>query len=997
MAMPNPMAATEPAIYDTTEEHEVLANIFETLVTVDSQGNLAPKLCERWTMQDGGGAMELHLRRGVLFSDGSALNAAAAKSALERSIRLSRDVLPAAFTAVEGVSDFLDGKASAVSGIEAASDDVLRIRLVHPVPILPSLLTDGRTAIAAAGAGAGPPLGTGPFQLASHTSEATVLERNPRYWRTPGPPLDRIEFRASLAPAEIAEGIRTGRLDVARDLLPQDLETLLREPRLRGGLVETIKKNAYFAVFHQASPAGSNPALRGALAGLARTQNFVWGALGRFALPATGVIPPGILGHDPGRRQPHLPREKALEMIRSAGFTGPVRLRAVVHPILQNQYAALTQALLRLWSDVGVEVEVAATAMPAYLDAWNAASGVDLLIGRWIADYDDPDNFTHNLFHSVNGRLRTYFSSPEMDQLLDEARAEPRAAAREALYRRIEHSLLDPGILVPLFHDVAYRIASPAVRGIQLHTTAPYVNYAELGKASATSPVEATDHGIGGGILHVPIQGVVRSLDISLTSTVEQADVLPSVYETLTWAIEGTRIVPWLASEVLMENGGSRFRIRLQSGVRFHDGRRLTARDVRHSWERLLLSPACESRYVLSVIRGAGRLLDGTASDLAGFHILSPTEFVVDLDNPVPFFPAMISYAATAIVPEGTATIGSSPREGAIGTGAFRVVSFEPGRRLELERNPHYWRADRPRADGMVFHLGMPPDEVRNEFLAGRLSIARDLLPADAEAFRHDPRFASGYRESPRLTTYIVTFSTRRGPLRDVETRRAVLRALNTAGLVRRTLGRLAIPAHGLIPPGLLGYSATSSDSGRRASGDSSPSDSSVEATVSRETVDLAAAVHPIFFGEFANYFKELNGAFREIGYRLRPVNQTMAEYLKLSDAGDADVDVGRWTADYPDTDTFTYGCLHTSSGAYRNYVGSPELDRLAEQGRVETDPRVRQSVYRQIEELIARDALILPLFHDQVYCFARPEVQGLTTIGQSNATIPYEDLWIRR
>ena len=132
-------------------------------------------------------------------------------------------------------------------------------------------------------------------------------------------------------------------------------------------------------------------------------------------------------------------------------------------------------------------------------------------------------------------------------------------------------------------------------------------------------------------------------------------------------------------------------------------------------------------------------------------------------------------------------------------------------------------------------------------------------------------------------------------------------------------------------------------------------------------------------------------------GIRLRPVNQTMAEYLKLSDAGDADVDVGRWTADYPDTDTFMYGCLHTSSGAYRNYVGSPELDRLAEQGRVETDPRVRQSVYRQIEELIARDALILPLFHDQVYCFARPEVQGLTTIGQSNATIPYEDLWIRR
>ena len=69
----------------------------------------------------------------------------------------------------------------------------------------------------------------------------------------------------------------------------------------------------------------------------------------------------------------------------------------------------------------------------------------------------------------------------------------------------------------------------------------------------------------------------------------------------------------------------------------------------------------------------------------------------------------------------------------------------------------------------------------------------------------------------------------------------------------------------------------------------------------------------------------------------------------------------------------------------------------MAEQARAETDPRLRHTLYRQAEEMLARDALILPLFHDQVYCFARPEVHGLTTIGQSNTTIPFEDLWIRR
>jgi ABC-type transport system substrate-binding protein len=996
VAMPSPIAATEPSVYETTEEHEVLANVFETLVTTDPQGTLAPCLAERWALEDEARSVRLNLRQGVAFSDGQPMTAAAVKRALERSIRLSREVLPAAFEAIEGIDDYLDRKADGVSGIRAVSENEILLRLARPIPILPSMLTDGRTSIALEDTEA-KPVGTGPFRTAHHAPDRIVLERNPRYWRAPGARIDRIEFRASLPPAAIAQGLRDGALDVARDLLPGDLETVLRDPRFRNGLVETPKKNTYFAVFNTSRPAGANADLRLAMAAVARVQDFVWGALGRFALPATGILPPGVLGHDPGRRQPHLPQEKAAEMIRAAGLARPVKLRASVHPILQNQYGALTQSLFRLWSEIGVEVEVVTGTMKDYLDAWSESGEIDVLIGRWIADYDDPNNFTHNLFHSGTGRLRSYFCSPETDRILEEARTEARPAARETLYRKFEHALLDTGVFVPLFHDVDYRIANPAVRGIQLHALAPFVNYADLGKAEASAVAAPVEKTLGGGMLHVPIQGVVRSLDPSLTVTVEQADALPAVFETLTWAVEGTRIMPLLASEILMENGGARYRFRLQPGVRFHNGRRLTARDVRHSWERLLLNRESESRWVLSVIQGARKLLEGKGTDLSGFHIVSPGEFFVDLEKPVPFFPAMISYAATAIVPEGTGAIGSNAREAAIGTGPYRVVSFEPGRRLELERNPNYWRAGRPRSEGIVFHFGVPPEEIRDEFLAGRLTIARDLLPADAEAFRHDPRFASGYRESPRLTTYFVSFSNRRGPFRDADARRNLARVVNVAGLVRRTLGRLAIPAHGLIPPGLLGYSAAGPSSGAGLSGAGGPRDSSIEATVSREFVEVTAAVHPVFFGEFSNFYRELADAFREVGYRIRPANRTMAEYLKHSDVGDVDLDIGRWTADYPDSDTFLFGALHSDSGAFRNIVASPEIDRLAEQARVETDPRVRHSLYREAEEVIAREALLLPLFHDQVYCFARPEVAGLTTIGQSNAVIPYEDLWIRR
>jgi len=997
VAVANPIAATEPGTYETNEEHEVLANVFDTLVTTDSEGNLAPSLCERWALEDDARTVRLHLRKGVVFSDGAPLSASAVKASLERSIRLSRNQMPAAFVAILGVPEYLEGKAGEVSGITAPGTHEIEIRLRDPLPIFPSLLSDPRTGIAAVGPeenGTAAVLGTGPFRKLSQDPDRVVLERNPRCWKEP-PRLDRIEFRLSLPAAAIAEGLRSGELDLARDLLPQDLDSILREPRFRTGLVETPKKNTYFVLFRTGSAAGSNASLRRALASSVRTQDFVWGTLGRFAMPATGLLPPGILGHDPGRRQSHLSEEKAIEMIRSLGPPPPVRLRASVHPTLQNQYGALTDTLFRIWARLGVEVEVVTKTMPEFLESWHRNKDIDLVLTRWIADYDDPDNFTFTLFHSGNGRLRSYFASPETDRILEEARSEAGPAAREDLYRKFEHVLLDSAILVPLFHDVDYRVASANVRGLQLRSIAPYVNYAEVGKAQAQAVRAVSERPAGGGILNVPIAGVVRSFDSALSATAEESEVIATVFETLTWAVEGTRIVPWLASEVSMEKNGTRFRFRLRPGVRFHDGRHLTARDVRHSFERLLASPQNATRGLLSPIRGATRLLEGASTDLEGFHIVSRTEFFIDLERPVSFFPALLSYTPTAIVPEGTGVIGPSVREGAVGTGPFRLVSFEPGRRLELERNPHYWREGYPRSEGIVFRFGASPEEIRDEFLAGRLSLASDLLPADAESFRHDPRFASGYRESPRLTTYYLAFNRHRGVLTDVELRRSLLRAVDVAGFVRKTLGRLAIPAHGLIPPGLLGYSASGPGSGAGASGTAAAPEA--QATVAREIVELSAAVHPVFYGEFSAFARELTEAFREIGFLIRPMNKTMAEYMELSRSGETDLNVSRWNADYPDADTFVYGLLHSEAGFLGRYAGSPALDQLADRGRAETDPRVRHSIYRQVEETIAREALLLPLFHDQVYCFARPEVEGLATVSQGNPSVAYENLRIRR
>src|SRR5206468_1013658 len=123
-----------------------------------------------------------------------------------------------AFIPIVGVADYLDGTASEVSGITTSSEEEIEIRLVEALPIYPALLTDGRTSIALETAAVdGMPadvLGTGPFRIAVRASDRAVLERNDRY-RGNNSVLDRLEFRASLSASAIAEGLRSGQIDLA--------------------------------------------------------------------------------------------------------------------------------------------------------------------------------------------------------------------------------------------------------------------------------------------------------------------------------------------------------------------------------------------------------------------------------------------------------------------------------------------------------------------------------------------------------------------------------------------------------------------------------------------------------------------------------------------------------------------------------------------------------------------------------------------------------------
>ena len=233
--------------------------------------------------------------------------------------------------------------------------------------------------------------------------------------------------------------------------------------------------------------------------------------------------------------------------------------------------------------------------------------------------------------------------------------------------------------------------------------------------------------------------------------------------------------------------------------------------------------------------------------------------------------------------------------------------------------------------------------------------------------------------------TYLVAFNTKRGPLADRELRRAWSRRWTC----RRSSVRPRTAGHSGPGPHPAGAARTCRRIGPRAGGLAPGA-----ATRPPGEIELTASVNPLFFDSLAALADELWRAWAKLGVKVRVVNRTIDEMAEAAKKGSVDLDLGRWIADYPDPDTFACQ-LHSEWGFLGRMCTAPEVDRLVERARVETEPAVRHALYREVEEIIARESLLIPLFHEQAYRFARPEVEGLS-VAFGIPTVAYEKLRLR-
>ncbi|MCH7738419.1 MAG: peptide ABC transporter substrate-binding protein, partial [Chloroflexi bacterium] len=410
---------------------------------------------------------------------------------------------------------------------------------------------------------------------------------------------------------------------------------------------------------------------------------------------------------------------------------------------------------------------------------------------------------------------------------------------------------------------------------------------------------------------------------------------------------------------------GTTTTFRLRPNAKFHDGRTVTAGDIKWSLERAA-DPATEAftaSVFLGDIVGVEQRLSGAATEISGVRVIDERTLTITIDAPKAYFLSKLTYPVSFVLDRQNVESDRNWIFEPNGTGPFKLAEYIPGEVLRLIRFDDY-------------HLGPAMiDEV--EFL---ISGGNSMLMYENDEL-HITGIPLGLLEgvldpSNPLSREVVTappqfdvdyfgLNTTEPPFDDVKVRQAFNYAIDRQSLASTLLQDLVVPAAGILPPGFPGYNPNlkgynyDPEKARRLIQESKYGGLD---ELPRITLTLpgsfGAAISPSIEAMLAMWEENL-------GVNIDLLQTEWAIFLQDLHQNRFQMFGGLgWIADYPDPENFLDVLFHSESNNNQSEYSNRQLDILLERARVELDETARFELYHQAEEIIVDDAPWIPLWH---------------------------------
>ncbi|HEY8105967.1 MAG TPA: ABC transporter substrate-binding protein [Gemmatimonadales bacterium] len=459
-----------------------------------------------------------------------------------------------------------------------------------------------------------------------------------------------------------------------------------------------------------------------------------------------------------------------------------------------------------------------------------------------------------------------------------------------------------------------------------------------------------------------------RSLDPALSTDVPTGELAALLFDNLTrFDVDGA-LVPGLARSWDTDRAGTTYTFHLRQGPVFHDGRTISARDVRASFLRALAPGSTGGRgWPLFPIRGARAYSASKTDSVEGIRVPDDSTVVLTLEEPLNIFPKLLAMPVAAVLP---ASVPSDFDQHPTGSGPWRFVSWSHDDQIILAKNPRYWNGP-PHMDTLRIRIIPEPLTRAAEYEAGRLSVVE--VPF-SETKRWEDQHRAELDRRPALRDLYIAINTTRGPLKDPRVRRALNQAVDVGTLLANIMAGRGIRAAGAIPPGLAGYDSA------RAPYAFDPARARQLLADAGYAKGFSVQLWRSHLPEYARIAQAVQQSLGQIGVTVEIVERDAASARAAARNGEADLFLSDWYADYPDPENFTYPLFHSKNkGAGGNYafLDDPQLDSLIIRMRATQDDAEKTRLARTIDARAFDLAPWIFLWFPVDLWAVRPELTG--------------------
>ncbi|MEL7178874.1 MAG: peptide ABC transporter substrate-binding protein [Pseudomonadota bacterium] len=459
------------------------------------------------------------------------------------------------------------------------------------------------------------------------------------------------------------------------------------------------------------------------------------------------------------------------------------------------------------------------------------------------------------------------------------------------------------------------------------------------------------------------------SIDPGLAEDSAGGDILRDLFEGLYNQDAAGNLVPGVALSHDVSDDNLVYTFTLRDNAKWSNGDPVTAGDFEYAWKRAA-SPELASPYSwfieLMALENASEVIAGDAEPSAlGVTAIDDTTLEVRLTQPLPYFAQMLTHFTTFPVhPATVEEFGSDWTKpgNMVSNGAYMLTEHVPQEKLVRERNAMYWDNDNTIIEKVTSLVINDENVALTRYLAGEL----DRTDVPAGQF---PRLAAEYPDQavsvPLSCSYYYMFNLRDGApeeLQNADVRKALSLAIDRDIIVENVLAGGQEAAYTFTHWATAGFEtpdipmATMTQAERNAmaqellAGAGFGSDNPLSIDLVYNTSDSHRSVAVAI----SQMWKQT------LGVETTLANQEWQTFLEARSNGDFEMARGGWCADYNEASTFL-DLMDSTSGYNDSKYVNPEVDALLAEAKTSTNA---QANYDRVEEFIAQDTPIIPIYH---------------------------------